>query len=378
MKNNYLATNKEISNKKILVALSGGVDSSVAAGVLVNQGFAVIGIHFLMWKEDYSGVERNTEDLKKVVKTLGINLEIVDIKEEFKKWVVSEFIRSYQKGLTPNPCVICNKKVKFNLLLKIAEKLNCDYISTGHYAQVKKIKYRRRDEYALIKGFDEKKDQSYFLYRLNQEILSRTIFPNGEHTKEKTRELARKFYLPTFNKAESQEICFIADNLKEFLKRNLPDYIIPGEVVDTSGQVIGEHYGLPFYTEGQRHGYKIFNDQFSIFNKNKENIQPFYVITKDIRKNQLVVGPINEAKRGGFEVENVNWVREVPDPRYKLKVKVKIRNTGNLLTGRIIYLKKTNSVKVLLENPQIGVSPGQSAVFYRDSEVLGGGVIRWQ
>lgn len=368
----------QVDGKKVLVALSGGVDSSVAAAILANQGFEVIGIHFLMWKEDYQGEEKILEDLKKIVKVLGIRLEIVDIKKEFKEWVVEEFLESYKRGETPNPCVICNKKIKFNLLLKIANKLGCDFIATGHYARIKKFKYRNRIEYGLFRGIDERKDQSYFLYRLNQEILSRTFFPNGENTKEKTKELVRKFYLPLSFKEESQEICFISDSVNSFLKKYLGQYLIPGKVVDINKNILGEHYGLPLYTIGQRHGFRITSPLPSIFitkkGKNKE-LQPLYVVDKDFKKNFLIVGTKKQVEKRFLKIKDVSFIREKPGGGYKLKVKIRIRSNGNFLTSRVIYYPKKNLAEVFLETPQIGISPGQSAVFYKDNEVLGGGII---
>lgn len=365
------------STKKVLVALSGGVDSSVAAAILANQGFEVIGIHFLLWKEDESGVKKNLEDLKKVAKVLGIRLEIVDIKNEFKKWIVDEFIAAYKKGETPNPCVICNKKVKFSLLLKIADKIGCDFIATGHYAVIKEFKYRNRTEYGLFRGVDERKDQSYFLYRLNQNILSRTFFPNGENEKEKIRELARKFYLPVSDKEESQEVCFIPDNVNFFLKRHLSGYLIPGKVINVKGEVIGEHYGLPLYTIGQRHGYRITKPFFLGMGKNANSPQPLYVINKDYKRNFLIVGLKDQAERQFFKARDISFIREKPEGGYKLRLKIRLRSNGNFLSGKVIYYPKKNLAEILLENPQIGISPGQSVVFYKDDEVLGGGIINY-
>ena len=370
--------------EKVLVAMSGGVDSSVAAALLVNQGYEIIGLHFLTWKEDYGQEKKNLADLAVVTKALNIPLEIVDIKKEFKKWIVDRIISDYKIGLTPNPCIICNQKIKFNLLLKIADKLKCDFIATGHYARIEKIEYRKRTEYALLKAKNQQHDQSYFLYRLKQNILAKTIFSNGLYSKDQVRSLADRFHLPVANKADSQEICFIADEIKSFLKRQIPDYLIPGRVVNLNNEAIGEHYGLPLYTIGQRHGFtiseklKVKSAKLATDNKRNTDGKPLYVIAKDIRKNQLVVGLLEQAKRAGFEIESVNWIRETPDSRYKMKVKIKIRNTGNLLDGTVIYSKKDNSAKVLLSEPVLGISPGQSAVFYSEKEVLGGGIIRWQ
>lgn len=378
---------KHQESKKVLVALSGGVDSSVVAALLSHQGHQVIGLHFLLWKDssekndspkenDNSLEKKNLEDLFKIKKTLGIDLEVVDIKNEFQKWVVADFLAAYQKGLTPNPCVVCNRKVKFNLLLKIAQKLNCDFIATGHYARIKEYKFRKGNQYALLRAADVRRDQSYFLYRLNQEILSKTIFPLGSYTKDQVRSLASRFYLPTVNKADSQEICFVNHNLKSFLSKYLKNYYQPGEVVNLNGQVIGRHEGLPFYTEGQRQGFTIEARSWKL-EAGKKTILPFYVISKNIRLNQLIVGNLEEARRKAFETGEVNWVREKLQTRYKLKVKIKIRNTGNLLDGTVIYSQKGNFAKVLLSQPQIGISAGQSAVFYNNEEVLGGGIIKW-
>lgn len=374
---------KHQESKKVLVALSGGVDSSVAAALLSHQGHQVIGLHFLLWKDsseknDNFVEKKNLEELQQIQKVLGIDLEVVDIKNEFQKWVVADFLAAYQRGLTPNPCVICNRKVKFNLLLKIAQKLNCDFIATGHYARIKEYKFRKGDQYALLRAADVRRDQSYFLYRLNQEILSKTIFPLGSYTKDQVRSLASRFYLPTVNKADSQEICFVNHNLKSFLSKYLKNYYQPGEVVNLNGRVIGQHEGLPFYTEGQRHGFNISEERRVKSEEHNNNAKPYYVVGKNTKNNQLIVGSLEEAKKKAFEVREVNWVREKLQTRYKLKIKIKIRNTGNLLDGTVIYSQKGNFAKVLLSQPQIGISAGQSAVFYNNEEVLGGGVIRWQ
>jgi tRNA-uridine 2-sulfurtransferase len=330
-------------NKKVLVALSGGVDSSVSAMLLKKQGFSVIGVFLHLWKEERSS--EGEERAKKVAETLNIPFYIFDFQEEFKKKVVDSFLFSLKSGNTPNPCVVCNREIKFGMLLEKLKDYNADYLSTGHYAKIK--------EGRLLKGEDENKDQSYFLWGLKREWLKKLIFPLGYYKKEEVREIAKKHNLPTAETKESQETCFIPDNFNSFLKRNISNF--PGKIVDERGNIIGEHQGLFYYTLGQRKGLGFSGG-------------PYYVLEKKLKKNILVVTR-NKDKISKKELSYTsnNFFREVVFP---FKAKVKIRYRGEF-TDAVV-----DKGKVFFHLAQRAVTPGQSVVFYKEEEVLGGGIIK--
>ncbi len=353
-----------MKKQKIAVALSGGVDSGAAAALVVKAGYEAAGFHLQLWAE--RGKDKrfenkccSTESLEAAQKTasqLGMPFYKVDFIEEiFKKKVVDYFLKEYGLGRTPNPCVVCNRLIKFGELMDYARTLGYDYLATGHYARIKKNK-----EFHLLRGKDGKKDQSYFLYNLNQKKLSQVMFPVGDYQKTEVVKMARKWKLPVAERPESQEICFYPeDDYRPFLKRQIKEKIVPGEVIDTKGKVIGEHQGLPLYTIGQRHGFRITD---------KKVIGPLYVVEKKIKKNQLVVGFGKEAERKEFGVREVNWLSG-KEPKKEIKCLVRIRHQGELLGGRV------RGNKVALDEPERGVAPGQAAVFYQGEEVLGGGII---
>ncbi|MFH1225798.1 MAG: tRNA 2-thiouridine(34) synthase MnmA [bacterium] len=344
------------SKKKVAVAMSGGVDSSVAAALLKKQGYFVTGVFMKFWNEANSYLENKCcsldahEDARKVAEKLNIPLYAFNFKNDFKKQVVDDFLEKYQNGLTPNPCVRCNQFIKFGLFLKKTKALGCDYIATGHYAQIKKA----GDNYYLLKGKDKTKDQSYFLWALKQEQLKHILFPVGKYNKIEVRKLAKKFNLPVHNKKDSQEICFTPKHHNEFLKKHLK--LKPGPIMTLAGQKIGQHQGLPLYTIGQRKGIAI------------GGIGPFYAVKLDYQKNILwVARKFNDKAiyKKNLIIKEVNWLAEKP---FKCQAKVRY---GHPAVS--VVIKKN---KVEFKKPQRAITPGQSIVFYQGEQVFGGGVIQ--
>jgi len=373
---------------KVVVAMSGGVDSSVAAALLKRADFDVIGVFMKFWSPRCSP-EAETR-ARKVAKILKIPFYVFNFEKEFKKRIVDYFLESYKKGITPNPCVLCNKEIKFGLLLEKALALDADFIATGHYALKREIKYpclRRREKskiknYKLLKAKDKNKDQSYFLWMLNQKQLEKILFPIGDYTRKEVENLAKKFKLPVLKAKKSVEICFIKNSINDFLKRYLKQK--PGPVVEpqrrTSSlrgrqvhdgvkKIIGQHQGLWFYTIGQRKGIRLPSG-------------PYYVLDKDLKRNLLIVTK-NEKDLLKKELicKNVNWVSgKVPE--FPLKIKAKIRYQSELAPAIMTYkLKNLSTYKLTFTKPQRAITPGQSVVFYlpaqagKGQEVLGGGII---
>ena len=320
--------------KKVLVAMSGGVDSSTAATMLKKQGYEVAGVFFRM-HENYKEPEKKA---KQLAKEINIPLYVIDVSKDFKKKIISYFSESYKKGLTPNPCVVCNREIKFNFLLDKLKELKYDYIATGHYAINKNGK--------IFEAKDKTKDQSYFLWKLNQKMLNRVLFPNGSFTKKEIRLIAKKNGLSSWYYSESQDICFrVKFNRK------------PGQVIDTKGNIIGRHEGLWFYTTGQRKGLGLAGG-------------PYYVIEKDIKNNILVVSKKEkDLLKKEVEFEDFNWLSG-RGQKFPLRVKAKIRYRHEPASGII-----KNKSYFVFDKPQRAVTPGQSIVFYRREEMLGGGVI---
>ena len=355
-------------DKKVVVAMSGGVDSSVAAALLKQQGYFVVGVFMKFWKDGKAGENSccsiESEKLARLVaKKINIPFYVINIEKEFKKKVVDYFLKEYKKGNTPNPCAVCNKEIKFGLLIEKALKMGADYIATGHYAHT--TLYERsslqgqRIPIKLLKGKDKEKDQSYFLWQLSQKQLSRILFPVGNYTKPEVRKLAKKFNLPTAETPESQEVCFAQNSTSEFLKKYLK--IKPGDIVDKNNKILGKHEGLYFYTIGQRKGIGLGGG-------------PFYVVAKDFKKNNLIISKNKkdlESKK--LIAKNVNWTSG-KEPKLPLKVKVKIRYCHKLAKATIFKFQ-TSNFKLLFDHSQKAVTPGQSVVFYKGSQLLGGGVI---
>lgn len=361
--------------KKVIIAMSGGVDSSVAAAILKKQGHDVVGIFMKFWVED--GLRQTQainkccsfeayNDARRVAQRLGIPLYTMNLKMSFKKWVVDYFLKEYQAGRTPNPCVECNRFIKFGELLRKAKAMGAEYVATGHYARIQKIKSQKPKtkniNYKLLKGVDKQKDQSYFLYTLTQDKLKHILFPVGNYKKSQVRQMAKKWNLPVHAKKDSQEVCFIGNSLKNFLKKYLK--IKGGKIVEIeSGKVLGKHDGLPFYTVGQRKGMHL-------------GAGPWYVVKIDVKKNTLFVSH-DEKKLLSKEllVEKVNWISG-KEPKSPLRVKARIRYKHKEALCALRRGKYKNTYKVIFHKPQRAVTPGQSVVFYRGEEVLGGGIIK--
>ena len=366
---------KSQAAKKVFIALSGGVDSSVAATLLKKRGFNVRGIHMKMWFDpDIPCISREDRlDAARVAAHLGIPFETWDFTKEYKKEVVDYMVREYAEGRTPNPDVMCNRHIKFGLFLKKALERGADFIATGHYIRIKNQESRIK----MLKAKDLNKDQSYFLWTLTQDQLQHCLFPIGDYTKPQVRALARKFGLPTAKKEESQGVCFIGEfDMKKFLKKRIPE--VRGLVVTTGGKMVGEHEGLSFYTIGERHGLGIGGGI------------PYYVAAKDFKTNTLIVGegPDDEKLfQKELIVKNVNWISG-KEPKLPLKCEARIRYRQPLQTTRItkyeLGIRKKTKSKSIIRNssfliqfsgPQRAVTPGQSVVFYQGDEMLGGGII---
>jgi len=338
--------------------MSGGVDSSVAAALLKQQGYFVIGVFMKFWNEADNKIENKCcsldayEDARRVAEKLNIPIYTFNFKNDFKKQVVDDFLKQYQRGLTPNPCVRCNQFIKFGLFLKKAKALGCDFIATGHYAQIKNSK--------LFKGKDKVKDQSYFLWTLKKEWLKHILFPVGKYSKPRVRQLAKKFGLPVYDKRDSQEICFTPKHHNEFLKKylNLPagrQGLKPGPIM-LGKQKVGEHQGLPLYTIGQRKGINV------------GGIGPFYVVKTDYQKNILRVAKKFDDKaiyKKTLKIKETNWLTKKPT-RCRAKIRYGHPVAPVIIKGNLVEFKK----------PQRAVTSGQSIVFYQDAQVLGGGIMK--
>lgn len=346
---------------KVAVGLSGGVDSSVAAYLLKEQRYEVVGVHMTCWdsKVEGCGPEDDRVDAVKVASKLGIKFKSVNFVKDYKKKVIKYFFDEYRAGRTPNPDVLCNKEIKFGLYLEWAMKKGFDYIATGHYARIEK----ENGDYKLLRGVDKGKDQSYFLYLLGQDQLSKVLFPLGGMKKEDVRGLAEEVGLHTYSKPDSVGICFIGEvDIKDFLQRKIKPK--NGKVLNTRGESIGEHDGVWFYTIGQRRGFTI----------TKYVGLPMYVVGKNVEENELIVGFAKEGLRDSFEVSDVHWIGR--EPKLPFEYEVRIRHLGELYKSSIAKAKYDESLEVKLVEPIFGVAPGQSAVLYRGDEVLGGGIIQ--
>ncbi len=347
--------------EKVMVAMSGGVDSSVAAALLKKQGFDVVGVFMRFWSEPASGAGcamnkccsfEAYNDARRVAQKLGIPLYTLNMKVPFKKLVVDYFLKEYQAGRTPNPCVECNRFIKFGELLRKAKAMGAEFIATGHYARVNGGK--------LLKGKDPEKDQSYFLYTLTRDKLKQVLFPVGDYNKPRVRAMAKKFGLPVHAKKDSQEVCFVGASLKNFLKKYLK--VKEGKIVEfESKKVLGKHDGLPFYTIGQRRGLALGGG-------------PWYVVKIDTKKNILYISR-DEKKLLSKELiaEKLNWISGAA-PKLPIRVKVKIRYKHKEAPAVIRKIK--NNYKITFTKPRRAITAGQSTVFYRGDEVLGGGVIK--
>ncbi len=363
-----------MQGKRVVVAMSGGVDSSVALAILKEKGYDCIGVSMRLWdyseKEDGSGATGGSccslddlYDARSVADKLDVPFYTVNVEEVFSKEVVDYFVKSYMRGETPNPCIKCNQALKFEVLLKKAIALEADYLATGHYAMIESAE----TGYRLLKGADKDKDQSYFLFTMTGEQLSRVLFPVGDLTKNDVRAYARRAGLRTSDKKESQEICFVEEpSYAEFLSSRVSSK--KGEIADTKGNVIGTHKGLFNYTIGQRKGLNLPGGGGA----------PLYVSGIDTENNRLIVGSIDELYSEGLIAKDINWIR--PDAKNLVSrgelngvtSKIRYRHPG---VDSIVTPMDDGRVKVIFKTPEKAVTPGQAVVFYSGVEVIGGGWI---
>ncbi len=363
-----------VNKEKVLVAMSGGIDSTITALMLHKEGYEVIGITMKTWDYTSSGVKQKKEtgccnidsfnDARKAAVEHGFPHYILDIREEFGRFVVDDFIEEYMAGRTPNPCVLCNTHIKWRALLKRANALGCAYIATGHYAQVRKTNEGR---FYIAKGIDEQKDQSYVLWGLEQDLLSRTLLPLGGYKKSDIRMLAKQWGYPELaSKSESYEICFVPDNdYRGFLKRKvagLEKQVAGGSFVDMQGNKIGEHQGYPFYTVGQRKGLEIALGK------------PMFVQSIRPDSNTVVLSEEKDLYHDRLFVYKINTMKyhSMPACLKNITTKIRYRDIGSLSD---IQLHSNGHVEVCFHSDVKGIAPGQSAVFYEGDEVIGGGII---
>ena len=370
--------------KQAVVGMSGGVDSSVTAYLLGEQGYGVIGLSLFMWdniQQEHAACcsFRSIEDASQAARRFGFEHSVIDVRDQFLRLVIEPFVRGYIAGSTPNPCILCNQHIKFPSLISAAKQRGVQHIATGHYARVEKQQHtksvasrnkgtREVQLFALKKGIDRRKDQSYVLYVLGQHELKRLILPLGDQKKDDVRKLARELHLPAAERSESQEICFIADkNYSHFIEKYIK-LASQGPILDLKGNMLGTHRGVHRYTVGQR-------KRIGVSSKN-----PLYVLKIDAVRNTLYVGPSEEARKSHFTVSTVNWV--IPPPSDHFKATVKVRSTMKDEPATITLQKKFSrgkrnqaTVHVNFDRPQWAPAPGQSAVFYNDDTIVGGGII---
>jgi len=409
---------------KVVVGMSGGVDSSVAAAMLCRRGFEVVGIHLKLWSE--SGENRccslsDEQDARAVAAKLGIPFYVYDLSKEFKKIIIDYFLDEYAHGRTPNPCTLCNREIRFGLMLKKAKELGADFLATGHYARVARVNHKsqitnhksqtniKSQTFKMMRGKDLNKDQSYMLALVRPEDLRYAMFPLGEMTKSRVRKLAEKWGIKTATKRDSQEVCFVADNYRDFLARHIANKIKPGDIIDRGGRVIGKHLGLPLYTIGQRKGFEVRAQstrpqRLSIamageaVDRAQKNCPlstvhcPLYVVGMDVKKNRLVVGEGKELYTKEMVVEKMNWLManskwQIANGKKQLTtrllrrlaprndIRVQIRYHHEPASGKFVMVEQLQ-VKIRFDKPQKALTPGQTAVFYKGNQVLGGGIIK--
>lgn len=349
---------------KVVVAMSGGVDSSVAAAVLKEQGYEVVGMMMRLWsepgKEDSNRccTPDSMAQARRVAAKLDIPFYVIDAKDVFQQTVVQYFLDGYARGETPNPCLICNRQIRWTFLLDHALAIGADYMATGHYVRIRKA----GQEFQLLRAVDRNKDQSYVLHVLDQEKLKHALFPIGDYLKPEVRAIAEKYGLPTASRKDSQDLCFLAgEDYRTFLQRNAAEILKPGMIVTRQGQPVGEHNGLANYTIGQRKGLGIASPV------------PLYVLGKNTVTNALVVGTQEELGSDELTVQTVRWVSGMT-PAIPFRAEVKIRYTAKE-SGAWVTPIEGGQAKVRFEAPQRDITAGQAAVFYQGDLMVGGGII---
>ena len=357
--------------KTVYVGLSGGVDSSVSAALLKQQGYRVVGVYMRNWSRDLPGLPcpwmDDYQDAKRVAVQLGIDFKMYDFEKDYQRKVVDYMLDEFKAGRTPNPDIMCNQEIKFKLFLNTALEDGADLIATGHYARVERARANSHQLIAnssrLLRAKDENKDQTYFLYRISQQALGQTIFPLSELTKPQVRELAKKFKLVTADKKDSMGICFVGKvGIKEFLQQFVKTK--SGKIVDLNGREVGQHDGVIFYTVGQRHGLEVGGGL------------PYYVTGKDMKKNEVyVTTDLQDKKLWSSEVRlaSTHWINDEPSGNQKLKVR--LRHRAKLVDVKLLNMLSNSQWVAELDEDIRALTPGQSAVFYSSSECLGGGIV---
>jgi len=352
------------AGSRIVVGMSGGVDSSVAAALLKDQGYDVIGVMLRLWSDSETENRCCAPDAqleaRRIAAQLDIPFYVIDAQDAFYQAVVQPFIDGYAAGTTPNPCLSCNRQIRWKFLRSRAKALGAEHIATGHYAR---IKNSEDGSCLLLKNPDPDKDQSYFLHVLSQEDLSQTIFPLAELSKPEVRQLAREFGLAVAERPDSQDLCFVGQgNFRDFLRNVDPTVLKPGPNLDLDGSVLGEHQGLANYTIGQRKGLGI------------PGPEPYYVVEKDLENNALIIGFKNRLGRSGFYAANINWISGAT-PAEPISANIKIRYKSSAVPGKVTPLDN-HKAQIDLTESLPDITPGQAAVFYQGQICLGGGIIQ--
>jgi len=346
----------------VAVAISGGVDSAVAAALLAERGYRLLGVTMRLWRE--GDEDASPAEAAAICRALGIPHQVVDLEDVFVERVVQPFVRAYVEGRTPNPCLACNRELKFGALLEYARGLGARYLATGHYVRLLNVASPRDGlgEWQLLTAADARKDQSYVLYALGQAELAQVLFPLGEYTKAEVGAAAVSRGLPVSARSESQDICFVRNSdYRRFLADRVPEALRPGPIVDAEGRVLGEHRGLPYYTVGQREGLGI------------AAARPLYVKRLDVSRNALVVGHLEALGRYELLAGEVSWVSGRP-PAEDEQVRAAIRYRARRVAAQVESLPEAR-IRVTFREPLHGITPGQAVVLYAGERVLGGGII---